>query len=151
MHDTTPAPAPNCYGCSAAVGDPHRRGCGYAVCRHTGRRQCDGEHGQTTDITEAAYDLATAWPAGTFPDPSVIEPLLDALRVAVSDADCRTEDSTWTGYHAGTEDCIRLGLWAVFDAGWRPVPAGTPGAEPDLNRLLIEGRWDVEAQRWELP
>ena len=65
-----------------------------------------------------------------------------------------------TGEWPGDVECREMGLWAVWSDPERstgrciPVPAGTPGAFEDLNRLASmaaqgELRWDGE--RWRLP
>ncbi len=61
----------------------------------------------------------------------------------------------WTGEWPGAAECREFGFWAVFgpemappQRGWVSVPAGTPGATEDLNRLTIECTWDPEQQRY---
>lgn len=47
--------------------------------------------------------------------------------------------AAWSGEWPGAAACRELGWWAVRDpeGGWRPCPAGTPGAREDLNRLTF--------------
>ncbi len=56
----------------------------------------------------------------------------------------------WTGEWPGKADAIRFGFWCVETkipgAWWKRVPAGTPGARPDLNRLMEETVWDRKTQ-----
>ena len=56
----------------------------------------------------------------------------------------------WTGRWPGQVECAEFGLWAVFvpNVGYEPVPAGTPDAVHDLNRLWRECDWDRIAGRW---
>src|SRR5581483_344941 len=56
--------------------------------------------------------------------------------------DCAGHDhvaACWTGEWPGAAACRELGWWAVRDPvmGWRPCPAGTPGAREDINRLTF--------------
>lgn len=58
----------------------------------------------------------------------------------------------WSGEWPGDAECRELGLWCVGRPGqtpyWQSVPAGTPGATEDLNRLHMDYRWDPETQRF---
>ncbi len=58
----------------------------------------------------------------------------------------------WSGRWPGVAECEEFGWWTVFvpygDPSWRPVPPGTPGAVPDLTRLVTEATWDPSAKRW---
>jgi hypothetical protein len=58
----------------------------------------------------------------------------------------------WTGRWPGVAECEEFDWWAVFvpngNPSWRPVPAGTPAAVPDLNRLVTEAKWDAQQVRW---
>ena len=60
----------------------------------------------------------------------------------------------WTGKWPGTEECERFGFWCIGDGPpgnhWRQVPAGTPGAVHDLNRLMIETVWNPKTKAREL-
>ena len=53
----------------------------------------------------------------------------------------------WDGSWPGTKDCERFGFWSLRG---RPVPAGTPGAVHDLNRLYTDTRWDRKTGKREL-
>jgi hypothetical protein len=61
------------------------------------------------------------------------------------------ERDTWTGRWPGEEDCERLGWFARLEpgSGWVPCETGTPGAEPDINRLHEEAEWEPIAGRWQ--
>ena len=56
----------------------------------------------------------------------------------------------WTGIEPGVEECRQYGLFARRWAGRGYVPchADDPDATEDLNRLVIEGRWDREKHRF---
>ncbi len=61
----------------------------------------------------------------------------------------------WTGRHPGEEECERFGFWCVpkgpfGENGFQPVPAGTPGAMHDLNRLAAKTVWNPTTKQLEL-
>lgn len=62
--------------------------------------------------------------------------------------DCRGHDpvaAAWEGEWPGAAACRALGWWAVrTDIGWRPCPAGTPGAREDINRLEFLRHWGYD-------
>lgn len=55
--------------------------------------------------------------------------------------DCQGHDpgsAAWEGEWPGAAACRALGWWAIRgERGWRPCPAGTPGAIEDINRLTF--------------
>ncbi len=59
------------------------------------------------------------------------------------------ERMPWTGEWPGVVECREYGFWCAGPP-WKPVPAGTPGATEDLNRLIISCRWDKEKQKFVL-
>jgi hypothetical protein len=56
----------------------------------------------------------------------------------------------WTGAWPGEEQCRQFGWFArpVPGAGRVPCGEGDPGAQPDLDRLFKEARWDRRAGRF---
>jgi hypothetical protein len=52
----------------------------------------------------------------------------------------------WTGEWPGAGECREYGFWCVGPP-WKSVPANTPGATEDLNRLYTECIWDPEQQK----
>ncbi len=64
----------------------------------------------------------------------------------------------WTGLPAGTVEAAAHGLWVrpagADDApatGWIPCEPQTPGAVPDLDRVMRSGQWNRARQRFDLP
>jgi hypothetical protein len=53
----------------------------------------------------------------------------------------------WTGLWPGEAECEEYGLWCVGPP-WTPVPAGTPNAIHDLNRLYMSYKWDRQKQKF---
>lgn len=117
---------PCCPDCGAAVEQPHADGCAVARCLHTGGRR----------LACASHHRAD------------LEP----------DHGCGRD--VWTGQWPGEAEAEEFGWWAFWDGpgpergwdyqgrGWIQVPAGTPGAVPDLDRLSAEAQWDRHAMRW---
>jgi hypothetical protein len=73
---------------------------------------------------------------------------------------CDWDDATcerrmpWTGEWPGVAECREYDLWCIRNPngpGHVPCHASTPGASEDLNRLVLEGTWDRERQRWVMP
>lgn len=68
--------------------------------------------------------------------------------------DTPTPRLPWTGEWPGVAECREFGWYSIRNPsgpGYVPVPAGTPGATEDLNRLCSgEARWDREKGRWVL-
>lgn len=62
------------------------------------------------------------------------------------DHDCG--EDIWTGVWPGKEDAAALGWYSYLGPPWIRCGPDHPEATPDLNRLMIEGRWDRKAKRW---
>lgn len=69
---------------------------------------------------------------------------------AVWDREWKHRRLPWSGIWPGKLECREYGFWCAGPP-WVPVPAGTPGATENLNRLYTECVWDVEKQRFVLP
>ncbi|MGP4027133.1 hypothetical protein [Actinomadura sp. 3N407] len=116
----------HCPDCGTATGQPHASSCDVARCLWTGLQR-----------------LSCKWFG--------LDPLL-------TEHDCGQD--AWSGRWPGEEDAERLDWWIYWDGpspkhgwdyqgrGWVRVTADHPDAMPDLNRLVIEGRWDRKNQRW---
>lgn len=124
-----------CNDCGAEVGAEHEDGCDVARCLAYGTQRA------------LCGDGAKLVVVGIHPWGS---PIVDYV---TDGHDCGRD--VWSGRWPGEAECEEFGWWAVFvpngDPSWKPVPAGTPDAVPDLNRLQIEARWDAERRRWALP
>lgn len=77
---------------------------------------------------------------------------------AVWDREWGSRRMPWTGLWPGALECHEYGFWCLWgpdmnppQQGWISMPAGTPGASEDLNRLHEETVWDRQLQRWVLP
>lgn len=122
------AEARDCGDCGVHAGDPHRSGCDLARCMAYGSQRLQCQPGARMVVR------------GYLPNGGV------DVDWVVDGHDCG--EDIWTGLWPGKAECREYGWWAVFDPPWRRVPAGTPGAVEDLNRLVVEARWDRETQRW---
>jgi hypothetical protein len=117
---------PCCPDCGAPVAHPHTEGCAVARCLYTGGRRlsCGSRHRADLELDHACGGDA------------------------------------WTGRWPGEAEAAEFGWWACWDGpgpeqgwdyqgqGWIQVPAGTPGAVPDLDRLSTDAQWDRDALRW---
>lgn len=58
--------------------------------------------------------------------------------------------SRWNGDRVGIRECQEWGWYAVFQpgSGWATCTKDTPGARPDLNRVLTDTRWSPMRQRF---
>lgn len=55
----------------------------------------------------------------------------------------------WGGEFPGKVEAREFGWYArLGSSGWTPCTADAPGAQPDLNRLMTEARWDALTRRW---
>lgn len=117
---------PSCQDCGAIPGEPHGDGCDTARCLFTGgQRLVCGSLG-FLGIETPAHD------------------------------DCG--DDVWTGRWPGTDECAEFGWWCLWVppgpgeryGEWRRVGKDHPRAQPNLNRLVTEARWDRGRGRWVL-
>jgi hypothetical protein len=56
----------------------------------------------------------------------------------------------WLGYDPDMDQAAKYGLWCYCPPTGSPVPCGPghPDAMPNVTRLMRNGIWDREAQRW---
>lgn len=129
MDDT---PSSSCPDCATAPGSEHAEGCDVARCMAYGSQRIQCQPGARMVVR------------GVYPWGGV------DVDWEVDGHDCGRD--VWSGRWPGQAECEELGFWAVFvpygNPSWRPVPAGTPGAVHDLNRLAAEASWDAERRRW---
>jgi hypothetical protein len=59
------------------------------------------------------------------------------------------ENTKWTGYWPGVQECFEYGLFAWFwpNVGYVPCGPDHPEAVCDLNALIMNYRWDATTQR----
>ncbi len=72
------------------------------------------------------------------------------------DHDCGQQ--AWTGYPPGAVEAAAHDLFVRLatpadqpHSGWIPCEPGTPGAVPDLDRVMRIGQWDRDRQRFHIP
>lgn len=57
----------------------------------------------------------------------------------------------WTGLWPGDAECLDYGFACYWGPPWIPCSPDHPKATPDLNRLVVECRWDQEKQKFVRP
>lgn len=127
----------SCGDCGVMPGTAHEPGCDVARCMWTGVQAIQCELGMIAEVCRA---------------------LRSAERVDLADAlawyhslddlahDCG--EDIWIGVWPGKQDAADLGWFAYFGPPWIRCSRDYPGASPDLNRLVSEGRWDRDRKRW---
>ena len=114
-----PGPGPkNCPDCHAGLGEIHRDGCDVEACP-----ACGGQL-LSCDCPSNSPQWKERW---------------EARRIA------------WSGEFPGVAECREFGWWCQRNPdgpGYVPVPAGTPGAYYNLNKLAVDATWDADAGRW---
>ena len=119
----------SCPDCGVEPGQQHHDGCDVARCLWTGTQR-----------------LMCRWFG--------LDPVL-------TEHDCGRD--VWTGEWPGEREAAEFGWWTYWDGpgwehgwdyrgrGWVRVTADHPNAQPDLNRLHLEARWDRKSGRWLAP
>jgi hypothetical protein len=71
----------------------------------------------------------------------------------IHDAEWGSLRMHWTGIEPGVEACRELGWYSklVPGKGWLQCDQTDKGAREDLNRLVMECRWDQERQKFVAP
>jgi hypothetical protein len=133
----------NCGDCGAVPGALHIEGCDVERCP-----KCGGQKISCGCIyEECGIDQSTM--EETHPEIYIGGPTEEMY--AVWDAKRGARRVPWSGEYPGAAECREFGFWVIEqpnqDPWWKPVPAGTPGATENLNRLYLETKWDVEKQR----
>lgn len=135
----------NCHDCGVKPGEFHIPGCDLERCARCGHQaiSCDCIYevcGIDVDTMEEKHpDIYTHGPN---------EEMEGKWRAS----EWWTRRLPWTGIWPGTIECREFGFWAtegtLSNPGWKPVPAGTPGAVEHLNMLYTHCDWDRENQKW---
>jgi hypothetical protein len=105
-----------CYDCGVRVGKQHRVGCDVARC------VVDGEQ-HLQHVLFGFGETEDSYPGRC-------------------SEECAPE--IWSGIWPGVQEAEERGWYSIFveGKGWTSVPAGTPGATADLNRIHVELVWD---------
>lgn len=108
----------SCFDCGAGLGELHAHGCDVERCPY-----CGGQ-------------MISCFCDDSFPD-------------GVPDKD----RMPWDGFWPGDRECEEYGWYARVPrngemGGWIPCGPEEPGAQPDINRLRVEARWDRALKRW---
>ncbi len=131
-----------CHDCAVLPGQLHEPGCDVERCP-----RCGGQMISCGCIYEACgmdyHSLEEAHP--------------DVYHGGPTEQMYRTWDEAWgarrmpwTGDWPGCARCRELGWYArlVPGRGWVRCGPADEGAHEDLNRLVVECRWDAETQEW---
>lgn len=136
----------NCGDCGAAPGEHHTPGCDVERCARCGRQSI------SCDCVYIVNGIDPATMGQTHPEVYAGGPTEEME--AVWEKEWGHRRIPWSGEWPGVAACREFGLWCIGRAGqvpyWKSVPAGTPGATEDLNRLYTEYRWDPDKQKWVL-
>jgi hypothetical protein len=139
----------NCGDCGAEPGKLHKPGCDVERCP-----KCGGQ----IIACNCIYEVCGMDP-DTLEDehPDIYENGPTDEMYDKWDAEWGARRLPWTGVWPGVVECREYGFWCLWGPdmnpprqGWVSVPAGTPGATEDLNRLAIHTRWDAKARRYVL-
>jgi hypothetical protein len=137
----------NCGDCGVEPGTLHKPGCDVERCP-----KCGGQAISCSCIYEVCgMDIDTL----ETEHPDIYENGPTEEMYEKWDAEWGARSIPWTGVWLGVPECREYGFWCVFGPdmnpprrGWISVPAGTPGATEDLNRLARETVWDPDTQRY---
>lgn len=126
-----------CHDCGVAPGQLHVRGCDVERCPLCGHQligcPCAKRHLQLIEDEEPTAAECAEWEA-------VLE---------------KAGRMPWTGEFPGSAEARKLGWYAYFHetlCRWFRCDDPTdPRAEPDLNRLVTQARWNPATKTWEAP
>lgn len=139
--------ADSCPACPAGIGERHDPDCRVAICVSTGHQRLL-HHDQV--LPPICVDIHPGQPiVGGAP----LCHLGCGIPVWRHSGVHICGEDVWTGVLPGAAEAVAAGLFVYRDADgpWTPCPAGTPGAVPDLARVVQLGTWDPIQQRWDLP
>lgn len=136
-----------CRGCGVPAGSLHEHGCDVERCPRCGGQMI---------AHDCVYEVC-----GLDPD-ALEEEHPDIYNNGPTDEMYERWDKEWgarrmpwTGHWPGDLECREYGFWCLWGPdmtpprqGWVSVPAGTPGATEDLNKLAAMTVWDPEQQKY---
>lgn len=133
-----------CPDCGVAPGQTHVPGCDVEQCPRCGGQAigCDCIYKvcgmDPADLEEEHPDIYTNGPTGEME--------------AAWDREWESRRIPWSGEWPGMDECREFGWYCRENPDgnpfWVRCEKDEPGAREDLNRLYLEGRWDVDAQRF---
>lgn len=129
----------NCHDCGAKPGDMHEYGCDMERCA-----RCGGQSISCPCVYEV-NGIAYLTLEETHPDIFCDGPT-DEMHERW-DREWGARRIPWSGEYPGAAECRDYGFWCIGPP-WVVVPAGTPGATEDLNRLHRTCRWDQQEQKF---
>jgi hypothetical protein len=132
----------NCGDCGAKPGELHQPGCDMERCPHCGGQMI------TCPCVYVVCGLDPDRLKQDHPDIYFNGPT-DKM-YAKWDAEWGSKRLPWTGLYPGVLECREYGFWC-YGPPWCPCGPDHPDATEDLNRLIIECRWDVEKRKWVKP
>ena len=120
-----------CHDCAVAVGEFHKLGCDVERCPFCGGQLLScGCFYEKVDIVD---------------DENITDEEWEKWEQLLKDSNRKP----WNGIWPGVEACNEYGLWCKWskDTGWVKCDREDPNASEDLNRLMIEFKWDCELQK----
>lgn len=131
----------NCPDCGAKPGKNHKDGCDVERCA-----RCGGQTISCGCIYEA-NDMPLATLERDYPDVYHNGPTNEMFERWEREWGGRR--LPWSGEWPGKSECRELGFWCKWSkTGWVRCSADDPESLEDLNRLVVEARWDQQLGRY---
>lgn len=123
---------------------------------------CEGKPHQlpaasaVTEIREACPDCGAVIDEPHDDACDVARCLATGMQRLLCSGDEHCGQDIWSGLWPGEAECAEYGWWAYFEGGpagetgtgWVRCGPDHPDAVPDLNRLILDCRWDQVRGRW---